>query len=130
MSASTRSQRSFNCREFRVERPSDFVMFSEVWFAGLPAQVVCSSEETVTCQFSEFHDLVIPYRSGSVVSVGFGLLPEGYRRSASHWYPVWNRDSPGEEQDIESWGGYLALLEHCHLPEVSVSVKRGTPRFG
>ena len=128
MSACVVSQRSFACREFQVARPGDFGLFSEVWFAGHAALVVGTTDGSVTCQFSESHDLVLPL-SGRLEQEGLDCCPKAIDEAlAAHWYPVWNRDTRQEEQDIAEWGGYSALLQRCQLPEVRVSVNMGDPQ--
>ena len=89
---------------------------------GLSATVAARTPTTLTCQFGEQDDGPVPL-SGLLVQDGLDSSPAAIDSAlASHWYPIWNRDTRREETDLECWSGYMSLLRRCTSPCPGISV--------
>ena len=102
---------TFSCRRFQVPCPTSFLLHSGVLYARLPAEVTGRTVDTLTLQFESKDDLVLP-GSGPVCQIQEDCTPEGVTNALlTHWQPIWNRDSPAAECDIEQWPRFQEILE-------------------
>ena len=113
---------SYHHCTFTVRNEDWLELHSRVHFAQVQGQVTHLSSCSVTIVFNADDDCVLPhtgklcrYQQDSSWKGVVGALME-------YWSPIWNRDCPEQEADIESWPRFQQLLATCQRPDFTVPV--------
>ena len=114
-SAQQLSARSFTCRTYRFSAANALPWHCLVYFAGCPADVVEARPGQVTLRFAD-HDLVLPLQGDMVHHRVDTSTAQVHAAFCQYWYPIWNREGPQEETDIQHWPKFSDLLRDLPSP--------------